>query len=228
MCKYFGGKIRIGNEICEKIKAYEIMHYGEPNKYYFEPFIGMAGVFRHMAKEDRICIGCDAHEDLMLMWRSIGEGWLPPDKISHETHANLKTKDPSDLRGFVGFGCSYFGRFFSGFTDTSRESYNQILSVSGIFTSRNVIFMERESVRSNTLVKGFSGFDHEVFWDTMRIWSKDNLVFISETEAPSDFTEIWRKDVGRNFYKTSGFFSEKTGRVEKLFCHNIVLRNGVL
>lgn len=35
----------------------------------------------------------------------------------------------------------------------------------------------KESTRSNTLVKGFKGFDHDVFWDTKRVWSKDNLVF---------------------------------------------------
>lgn len=113
MCKYFGGKIRIGkNEIYEKLKAYKIMNSEGP---YFKPFIGMAGVFRYMAnEEDRACIGCDAHEHLMMMWRSIGEGWLPP----NETHNDLKTKDSSDLRAFVGFGCSYMARFFSGFTDT--------------------------------------------------------------------------------------------------------------
>ena len=30
-------------------------------------------------------------------------------------------------------------------------------------------------------------FDHAAFWQTMREWSKDNAVFVSEYNAPPDF-----------------------------------------
>lgn len=40
-------------------------------------------------------------------------------------------------------------------------------------------------------------FNHDEFWDIMRTWSKDNLVFISEQDAPDDFTSIWEKQVAR-------------------------------
>ena len=36
-------------------------------------------------------------------------------------------------------------------------------------------------------------FNHELFWETMRIWSKDNCVFISEESAPKDFKVVWRR-----------------------------------
>ena len=39
----------------------------------------------------------------------------------------------------------------------------------------------------------FSQFDHDAFWETMRKWSKNNLVFISEYEAPDDFMCVWEK-----------------------------------
>ena len=245
MCQYFGGKIRLGREISRVICESEISIQGDLNSIYFEPFLGMGGVFKHVAEnKERICIGCDLHVDLMMMWKSVQRGWIPPRDVSYDMHQKMKFEKCSALRGFVGFGSSYMGRFFSGYTDTSIKSYNRLRSVSDIIMSKNVILLDdmdylchdpfgltiycdppyMESIRSNTLVKGFNGFDNEVFWDTMRIWSKDNLVFISETSCPSDFTEIWRKDVGRNFYKTSGFFSEKTGRVEKLFCHRSIVK----
>ena len=36
-------------------------------------------------------------------------------------------------------------------------------------------------------------FDSELFWNTMRKWSEQNVVFISEQIAPSDFEIVWTK-----------------------------------
>lgn len=235
MCQYFGGKIRLGNEISRCIKKKELEVLGHNDAIYFEPFLGMAGVFRHMAKGcNREAIGCDSHYDLMLMWEAVSKGWIPPSEVSRSTHEEMKTRSPSALRGFIGFGCSYMGKFYSGFTETSFKSYNQIVSVSELFRSRHVIFLDhadykshdphhmtiycdppyQESRSSNDESKCFRGFDHSGFWETMRKWSIDNLVFISETSAPSDFCCIWEKNVGRIFLK-----NKVDGRRERLFCH---------
>ena len=37
----------------------------------------------------------------------------------------------------------------------------------------------------------FQNFDYNKFWNKMREWSKNNLVFISECIAPKDFIKIW-------------------------------------
>ena len=240
MCKYFGGKIRIGKEISKRINEIELEIIGKNNGEYFEPFMGMAGVFRHMiGSNGRECIGCDAHEDLMIMWSSIQKGWVPPTHISMDLHKVLKTEPPSAIRAFAGFGCSYMGRFFSGFSDSSRQSYNQIMSFSEKIMSNRVRFLDHsdytkhspvnmtiycdppyiESGKSNNLVSQFNCFDHSVFWETIRTWSKNNIVFISETRSPADFVCIWEKRVGRNFYKKTGFHGEKNDRCERLFCH---------
>ena len=60
-------------------------------------------------------------------------------------------------------------------------------------------------------------FDHDKFWNVMRVWSKDNLVFISEETAPSDFKCIWKKKYAR------GKGLSKSGRTvyEKLFVYHI-------
>jgi site-specific DNA-adenine methylase len=43
--------------------------------------------------------------------------------------------------------------------------------------------------------QGYSagGFEDEKFWNKMREWSKDNVVFISEESAPKDFKVVWSR-----------------------------------
>ena len=57
-------------------------------------------------------------------------------------------------------------------------------------------------------------FDYEKFWETMRSWSKDNIVIISEQNAPEDFKCIWEKEVSRSIKAT-----DKTKSTEKLFVY---------
>ena len=55
-------------------------------------------------------------------------------------------------------------------------------------------------------------FNHDEFWDIMRLWSKDNIVLISEENAPDDFECIWEQEVSRSIKAT-----DKSTSVEKLF-----------
>ena len=55
-------------------------------------------------------------------------------------------------------------------------------------------------------------FSHTTFWETMRKWSKDNIVFISELTAPDDFKCVWEQEVSRSIKTT-----DKTKATEKLF-----------
>lgn len=48
----------------------------------------------------------------------------------------------------------------------------------------------------------------------MRIWSKNNIVIISELNAPNDFECIWEKSVSRSIKST-----DKSRDTEKLFIH---------
>ncbi|MCM1178652.1 MAG: DNA adenine methylase [Clostridium sp.] len=58
-------------------------------------------------------------------------------------------------------------------------------------------------------------FDYDKFWQTMREWSKYNIVLISEENAPDDFECIWEQEVSRSI-KTV----DKSRSTEKLFKHN--------
>lgn len=58
-------------------------------------------------------------------------------------------------------------------------------------------------------------FNHEEFWQTIREWSMDNYVLISEQTAPDDFECVWEKSVLRSV-NASG----KSRATEKLFTYN--------
>lgn len=49
----------------------------------------------------------------------------------------------------------------------------------------------------------------------MRKWSKNNIVLISEENAPSDFECIWEQEVSRSIKA-----SDKSKSTEKLFIYN--------
>lgn len=58
-------------------------------------------------------------------------------------------------------------------------------------------------------------FNYEEFWNTMREWSKNNIVIISEQNAPDDFKCIWEQEVSRSIKAT-----DKSKATEKLFIYD--------
>ncbi|GLB30148.1 hypothetical protein LAD12857_20710 [Lacrimispora amygdalina] len=55
-------------------------------------------------------------------------------------------------------------------------------------------------------------FNHPEFWQTMREWSCDNVVLISELQAPEDFTAVWERGVDQSMKAKEHFRA-----TEKLF-----------
>ena len=60
--------------------------------------------------------------------------------------------------------------------------------------------------------KNAANFDYDEFWQTMRDWSKNNIVIISEQNAPDDFEVIWEQPVSRSIKA-----ADKSVSIEKLF-----------
>ena len=70
----------------------------------------------------------------------------------------------------------------------------------------SLIYCDPPYKGNNLSSKIFTKFDHEVFWENMREWSKYNTVIISESTAPKDFEKIWSKDSHcTNQYKTKRY-----------------------
>ena len=56
------------------------------------------------------------------MWQGLQSGWTPPDVITKEEYKYIrehKDENPA-LTGFVGFGCSFGGKWFGGLARNKR------------------------------------------------------------------------------------------------------------
>jgi DNA adenine methylase len=239
---YQGGKVKIGKRIYKVLKNLE-EYFEEDKLDYLEPFVGFCGVMRHFGFEGgRQLNGSDANKDVIAMWQATQKGWEPPTTCTKEKYESLKnSKLISAERGFIGVACSYSGIFFVGYrgTQTFKNGGKNKTVDSAAMTARSVnkiskmvkhVFFKagnyQNIIPKNMLIycdppylsnkyqqSQFFHFDHEEFWDLMRKWSEDNLIVISEYNAPKDFKAIWSS-------KLAVSHNGKTNvKIEKLFVH---------
>lgn len=139
MCSYCGGKQGIGKEIAQVITEYVTNETEKKQMAYWEPFVGMCGVMKHVSStifQPRY--GSDVHGELIQMWQKLQLGWKPPKNITETIYKRIKENKQADpaLRAFVGhgygFGGQYFGSFKPRFSDYDRErcgirAYNGVM-----------------------------------------------------------------------------------------------------
>ena len=143
--------------------------------------------------------------------------------------------------GNIGFLASYNGRWFDGgfakpgyektkngerYRDYYQEAKNNILTQSenlkGIefsccdytywVDSKDCIFYVDPPYKDTKQYANATNFDYDLFWETMRKLSEDNIVIVSEQNAPDDFECIWEQEVSRSIKAT-----DKSKATEKLF-----------
>lgn len=229
--QYMGGKFRISKTITDIM-----MLSREPGQWYVEPFCGGCNVI------DKITgprLAADNHYWLIAMWRAVLRGWEPPGVVTEEEYQSIKAamgQYPPELVGFVGFGCSYGGKWWGGYARTDKtgaRSRNYAGEARRSIERKRplldgVVFQccpyWRMSVPSNSLIycdppyadtTGYKtgDFDHELFWQWVRnMTSLGHTVFVSEYTAPDDFYPMWEKPV-----KTMLAQGKTKHSVEKLF-----------
>lgn len=190
----------------------------------------------------------DANEALITMWKAAQDGFEFPDYVSLDEYSMYKhVKDPSDpMTAFVGFGCSFGGKWFDGYARSSdkncyasvtkRSIAKKVVKLQGVkfkhqsYTNINVTncLIYCDPPYANTKqYSAVSKFDNNLFWQTMREWvAKGNVVVVSEYNAPDDFVcvkEMNSPSTMRNGNKTNprmiGQPSHSDVRLEKLFMH---------
>ena len=85
------------------------------DQWYVEPFVGG---FNMIDKVSGLRLANDSHYYLIELFRAIQNGWVPPDNLSEEEYKDIKNNQesyPPYLVGFVGFGCSFSGKWFGGY-----------------------------------------------------------------------------------------------------------------
>lgn len=228
--QYLGGKSRIAKKIAEVMLT---ERDPEQHTTYLEPFVGGGAVFATMAPHFDRAIAADTHEDLILMWQAVKEGHMPPHELSEAEYQELRHSEPSALRAFAGFGCSFGGKWFGGYARPAGSKNYAGTSARSVDRQRPA-FREAEILRadyrefspgSDTLVycdppyantTGYStgDFDSAEFWRTMRGWHDNGaLVFVSECSAPSPWAPAWSRDVGTRVDLKDSY----TSKVESLW-----------
>lgn len=231
--RYQGGKSRIAKEIATII---ERERERESNLTFVSLFCGTCSVESKVKGFDKIICN-DNHEYLIEMLKAVQNGYELPENISEEQYKYIREhKDINKaLTGFVGFGCSFGGKWFGGYarnktgTNYALQSKKSLLKDMNTLMSaeficqdyRNVIIPENSIVYcdppyNKTTGYGKNKFDSQEFWEYMRELSKHHKIYISEQTAPDDFVSVWEKQ----FTRTLDVNKDNQFKVtEKLFIH---------
>jgi DNA adenine methylase len=236
--KYLGGKSRIASQITKFIIEYSKLHYPSFTTY-FEPFCGSLAIISKINEKNYFhkINANDIQPDLIQLWVELQQDILElPKSITEQDYNNSRNiESPSSFKAVCGFFLSFGGKYFAGYADkyqgkSKRNFYDEMTSgltklkplINGIeFSSSSyldfkpnncVIYCDPPYYNTSEYKGNKDKFNTELFWDKMREWSKDNLVFISELEAPSDFICVFEINANRSLQK-----SKRNKKTEKIF-----------
>lgn len=233
--KYMGSKARIANELLPII-----LKDRKPNQYYVEPFVGGANM---IDKVDGLRIGADINRYLIALYKELQHGYIPPRNVNKDHYDDVKNnfdKYEDYHIAFVGIACSYNGKWFGGYAGKVKtlkgfrnyidEAHKNIMQqkqflkdvyfTSGSYESlqypdNSIIYCDIPYIGTSKYIANEEQFNHEKFYKWVRDMElKGHQVFISEYEAPADFTCVWQGSVKSSL---SGF---KKSSTEKLFTLN--------
>ena len=107
--QYLGGKSKIRKQIATFLESLR-----KTNQVYFEPFVGGGWVLQEMSGKR---IASDGNKALIQLYKSLQQGWIPPDFVSEEEYKQVKLvyDEGSPMLAFCGFGCSFAGKWFGGY-----------------------------------------------------------------------------------------------------------------
>jgi len=202
--KYMGSKRRI-------IKY--IKPYFEPFLYlpkYIEPFVGGCNAIAQIDHPNRY--GYDIHSELIHMWKSLQQGWIPPDHVSEELYDQCQCNLPHisiELRAYVGFALSIGGSYFSSYAKDNTESrcypseakalvQKTLCNMSDVtlnHSSYSNVDISNSLVYCDPPYQNTTGYTNSFNSNEFFQWCRDNKnissILISESTVPPGFKCIW-------------------------------------
>lgn len=225
---YLGGKFRLAKDLSAIINKYA--HSNELK--IVEPFCGFLEVTKFL---DGDVDASDIFQPLITLYNSMLNGWVPPEVVTvDEYHKYKKEKDPLDpMTAFVGFGCSFGGKYFKGFAKnknnfnyaeaTKKNLEKKIESCKGRVSFKCSDYKDLNPINkvvycdppyfNTTGYINVGKFDSDEFWSIADQWSKNNIVIVSELVAPLGWNCIWEEKCLVSLRKEENYKSRK----EKLF-----------
>lgn len=224
---YMGSKNRIAKELIPIITK-DL----KPNQWYVEPFVGGANMIDKI--EHPYKLGADNNKYLIALLEAVQNGQELPEHITKDEYIAVKTNKnnyPDWYVGFVGFVCSFRGKFlggYSGYYNTKtgiqrnyimerknnllKQNLNRIKLVCSSYENldipaNSIIYCDPPY---NGTTKYKDSFDSDAFWQWCRDKAKEgHTVYVSEYNAPEDFKCIWEKQINSNLGGTSKTATEK-------------------
>lgn len=230
--KYMGSKRRIAKHILP-IMLKEAEKHGINTLV--EPFVGGGNMIDKVPSSFKR-IGYDLNDHAIHAMIGIRDHLDDiPTTVSEEYYKSIRGKEPHHIDSWIRIACSFGGKLDSGYARGGGR--NHVLEALKNATKQspfiqNIDFMcdsyEKLSL-SNCLIycdppyKNTTGykttyFDHDKFYSWCIEQSKNNIVFISEYDMPSEFTEVWRGEIKTNFASNRTKATHEA--VEKLYIVN--------
>ena len=231
---YVGGKAKGSDFILDVLN--NPIFDGYP---YMEPFVGYCHILRRVSRK-REYRASDNNPLLLCLLKAIQDG-EPIPHVTRQEYASLKSEKGVNLRrAAAAFTYSFNGKEFGGYVDKycrkggrvddiplSRRKYYKTLSQTQSFQNCSLECADYRDMRPHgkliycdppyhkTQGYGKETFCSAEFWEVMRDWSRNNIVFISEYDAPPDFKSV---GCARKMCCLAGGQRQKQ-RTEKLFLH---------
>lgn len=227
--RYFGGKQRIAKPLAQFLNSQL-----KEGQAFYDLFCGSCNVVSKI-DSNRKRFANDLHKELIAMWKYLQEGGELPGVVTLEEYQdvmkNRKTdKYPDWYKGFVGFGCSFGGRYFEGFArdaagdDTSNYAAKSKRSTEKKFqTMKDVIFssgnysdvnLAPESMlycdipySTSTKKYAVGSFDHHAFYNWAETKAKEgHTVLVSEYKdnLPEGWKIVWELDSKKSMRNKQG------------------------
>lgn len=176
---------------------------------YIEPFVGGCNMMEHI-RSDIPRVGSDNNPWVIALYKGLLAGEAMPDRVSEYEYSVANDCRFVDFRtAFIGFGCSYGGKFFGGYARNSMDTNYAIQFKRGLFIQRSklrgVSFIHSDyeglSIPDGSTVycdppyEGTLGygaaFNHSRFWSWAEELSGRCRVFVSEYSAPPGWSCVW-------------------------------------
>lgn len=203
--RYLGGKFRIARHINAAINSRR-----PEGVVLWDAFCGglaIAGTVggRVWASDVNAC--------LIHMYQAVQRGWDPPDRLTPEQYqAARHLPDTDPMKAFVGFGCSFAGKWFGGYAkpkvvggrsyteaNSTRNSLKKLVPKVERFAAMSfmrpapgpadlVIYCDPPYAGTTGYTTGF--FDYGAFLQRVEDWARWVPVFVSEYSLPIG-REVW-------------------------------------
>lgn len=231
--KYMGSKNRIAKHLLPIMLA-ECEKHGI--KKWAEPFVGGANMIDKVPDTfERTGYDLNDHAiHALIDIRDNAENL--PDIVSEEEYKSYKGLPPQSITSWVRFECSFGARFEEGYARNSQgtnyaktgknlaiKQSPKIQNVQFICDSYKNLDFENCLIYCDPPYQGAKWYsknnvpkmDYSKFFDWCREQAKNNIVFVSEYNAPDDFECVWQGEIKTNF--ASQRKSATHNAVEKLF-----------